>query len=362
VFQGLRGLFSFVMVVALVGCSAKPDYRNSIDRGVKFLVESQQPDGSWGTGTKVTRGNEIYSMVPGSHDAYRVATTALCVMALREVGETSAHAKGVEYLIQSGDARRDSGDLLYNVWAHIYALQALAVEMRNNPDPRIKLAAQKQLNRLIQYTVYTGGWNYYDFNSQTQTPSMGATSFNTAAGLVALDEARKAGLDVPQRLIDTALRRLIQCRTPEGVYLYGFDYRYSPRLPANQVKGAIGRTQPANYALWLWNSDQVGETQALQGLDLFFQNHHFLEIGRKRPFPHEAWYQTSGYYYYFDHYYAGLLVERLNPAVKSRYSRDLAKVIIPHQEADGSWWDYPMWDYDKPYGTAFAVMTLRRCS
>ena len=31
------------------------------------------------------------------------------------------------------------------------------------------------------------------------------------------------------------------------------------------------------------------------------------------------------------------------------------------QEPEGSWWDYPLYDYHKPYGTAFALMSLRRC-
>ena len=31
------------------------------------------------------------------------------------------------------------------------------------------------------------------------------------------------------------------------------------------------------------------------------------------------------------------------------------------QEKDGSWWDYPLYDYHQPYGTAFALMTLARC-
>jgi hypothetical protein len=35
--------------------------------------------------------------------------------------------------------------------------------------------------------------------------------------------------------------------------------------------------------------------------------------------------------------------------------------VLPHQESDGSWWDFAMWDFHKPYGTAFAVMTLLRC-
>src|SRR4051812_37246322 len=73
----------------------RPTIDRAIEDGVRYLVRSQNADGSWGTGT-VTRGLEIMSMVPGSHDAYRVGTSALCVMALREAGEKTAHAKGVE--------------------------------------------------------------------------------------------------------------------------------------------------------------------------------------------------------------------------------------------------------------------------
>jgi hypothetical protein len=30
------------------------------------------------------------------------------------------------------------------------------------------------------------------------------------------------------------------------------------------------------------------------------------------------------------------------------------------QEKDGSWWDFPMFDYHQQYGTAFALMSLGR--
>ena len=35
--------------------------------------------------------------------------------------------------------------------------------------------------------------------------------------------------------------------------------------------------------------------------------------------------------------------------------------MLDRQEKDGSWWDYPLYDYHQPYGTAFALMTLHRC-
>jgi hypothetical protein len=341
-------------------------YADSIHRGVDYLVSTQQPDGSWGTGLE-TRGYEVYHMVPGTHDALRVATTALCVMALREAGIKEPHDKGLRYLVEHGEARRDHGALLYNVWAHTYALHALALELQLPPAKQalpvaqIRKAAEWHLDRLGRYEVYLGGWNYYDFDSHTEPPSMEATSFGTAAGLVALYEAKQAGLDVPPKLIGRAFRRLEEMRVPNGAYLYSGEMRYKPLHPANYIRGSVGRTQACNDALWLMGSKKVGEAEIRDGLEMFFREHDYIDMGRKRQWPHESWYMTAPYYYYFGHYYTARLIERLGPATQKEYGPKLAATIVPHQESDGSWWDYAMWDYHKPYGTAFSVMTLLRC-
>ena len=217
-----------------------------------FLEQSQQPEGFWGTGTE-TRGLEIYSMVPGSHDAFRVGTTSLCIMALRQAGEKTAHDKAVEWLLAHGDARRDDGSI---------ALQHLGPHLRN---PRAgagdaiatKIRASRRRRngtsiRWLTYATYAGGWNYYDFDAHTQLDSMGATSFGTAAGLVALYEARKSGLDVPQRMIDLAVHRLEEARLPNGVFLYGSDYKYMPaasREHAARGGGADATLQSCAVAL-----------------------------------------------------------------------------------------------------------------
>ena len=352
-------------LAALVGCITRTevyerDMPDAIAEGVAYLVKSQQEDGSWGAG-KQTRGFEIYASVPGSHHAFRVATTALCVMALREAGETEAHGRGLEYLVTKGYARRDTGDIIYNVWAHTYALQALAVEMRHTSDPRVRTMAEWHLDHLVRYETVSGGWFYYDFDAQTQTPSEGTSSFNAAAGLVALWEAKQSGLAVPTDLVERANRRLEECRLPNGAYLYGLYLQYRPLHPVNMPQGSIGRTQACNYALWLWNSENVGEQQSREGLEDFFKHHAIIEIGRKRQYPHEAWFATSGYFYYFGHYYAGLLLEKMGEPGRREFGSRLAETVLPHQEPDGSWWDYAMWDYHKPYGTAYALMTLLRC-
>jgi hypothetical protein len=329
----------------------------AIAGGVAFLVRSQNQDGSWGTGRDTT-DFDVMAAVPGSHDAFRVAVTALCVMALREAGEKAASGRGLGYLVSYDGARRATPWEIYNVWAHALALQALARAGREDDRKDCRKAAERHLGHLQRYETFVGGWNYYDFNYGTRIPSMEPTSFGTAAGLAALHEAGRSGIAVPESLVRRALDRLREMRKPDGSFLYGGDFRYVPMHLANRLRGSVGRTQPCHYALWIWDKG-VGEKEALEGLEMFFREHKFLDIARKRQYPHESWYFNSPYYYYFDHYYAALLVERL--ADKGDFPGRLAACVLPWQEADGSWWDYKMYDYHKPYGTAFAVMTLLRC-
>lgn len=348
-----------VAAVAATQVSSRPIDRAIAD-GVRFLQQSQNADGSWGTGTE-TRGTEVIASVPGSHDGFRVATTALAVMALKHAGETSAHAKGLNYLVNHGEVRRATPVLIYNVWAHTYAVQCLAMEMRDNTDPKIRQACLWHIDRLKRYQTYIGGWNYYDFMAQTQEPSMGPTSFGTGAGLVALWEAKRSGLDSPAEFISRSVRRLEEMRLPDGAYLYGHHLQYRPRHPANTWRGSIGRSQAGNLGLMVWDSKVIDVAGVRYGLEMLFKEHPYLEMGRKRPYPHESWYMTAAYYYYFGHYYASRLLQYLPPADQAEFARQLIDVILPHQEPDGSWWDYAMWDYHKPYGTAFALMTLLNC-
>jgi hypothetical protein len=339
--------------------SARP-VDQAIADGIVFLKASQNPDGSWGTGT-VTHGNEVEVSVPGSHEAFRVAVTSLCVMALREAGEHAAHDRGVEYLVTHPDVRRGDAQLIYNIWAHAYLVQALSEEPAVHTDARMGDAIRFHLDRMARYETYTGGWNYYDFSAGAQQPSGGATSFGTAAGLAALYDAKQAGFDYSPELITRGMRRLEEMRLPNGACLYDSDLKYDPLIPANMLRGSVGRAIATDFALNLWSSKKVDAAACRKGLDLFFAEHASIEAGRKSPWPHQSWYQVSGYYYYFDHYYAARLIERLGADARKEYGPKLLATILPHQEPDGSWWDYPMWDYHKPYGTAFAILSLLRC-
>ena len=84
-------------------------------------------------------------------------------------------------------------------------------------------------------------------------------------------------------------------------------------------------------------------------------------MGRKRPVPHESFFQVAGYFYYYGHWYAALCIAELPAAERPHFQDQLAHIILPLQERDGSWWDFPLYNYHQQYGTAMALMTLARC-
>lgn len=96
-------------------------------------------------------------------------------------------------------------------------------------------------------------------------------------------------------------------------------------------------------------------------LNRLFARDGWLDIGRKRPIPLESWFQVAGYFFYFGHYYAALCIEQLKPGERPVFQDHLAVRLLQLQEKDGSWWDYPLYNYHQQYGTAFAVMSLVRC-
>jgi subtilisin family serine protease len=113
----------------------------AIAKGIGFLVADQNENGSWGS-ARQTKGLNIYAPVPGAHDAFRAAVTAMAVSALCDsglAGEEGAPRKaldrGEEYLLGNlPGIRRATADAIYNVWTHAYGIQALVDLHQRNED------------------------------------------------------------------------------------------------------------------------------------------------------------------------------------------------------------------------------------
>jgi hypothetical protein len=356
---------------APVSAPTRDEIQASIDRGLQYLLTAQNADGSWGSATQ-TKDLNIYAPIPGAHDAFRAATTALCISALTECGPDrpevrSSLRRAEDWLLgELGEVRRASEDAIYNVWTHCYALQALVrMHVREEDDAQrrnqIKQLIDLQFDLLTRYESVDGGWGYYDFRAETKQPSSDSISFVNAAVLVAFHEARQAGFEPPQRVVDRAIAATLRQQLPDFSYLYGEYLRWQPRRGINRPAGSLGRTQACNLALRLWGDRRITDELLEEWLDRLFARNGWLDIGRKRPIPHEAWFQVAGYFYYFGHYYAAYCIQELPSERRPPHATQLARLMLDRQEQDGSWWDYPLYAYHQPYGTAFAIMTLERC-
>ena len=364
--------------LATVGPKPKPvpppkpgQIDEAVRRGVRFLLEHQNKDGSWGSARR-TKGLNIFAPVPGAHHAFRTGTTSLCLSALIETGGDEPE---VRQAIQRAEKwmflylpqlRRATPVAIYNSWGHAYAIQALVHMVGRRPKDKerraeIERLLRQQLDLLGRYECVDGGWCYYDFEAHTQKPSGSSISFVTATVLVAMDEARSIGIEPPERLINRAVASIRRQRKPDFTYCYGEYLKMRPMHPINRPGGSLGRSQACNLAMRLWGDRQVTDEVLTTWLDRLFARNLWLDLGRKRPVPHESFFAVAAYFYYYGHYYAALCIDQLEPSERPRHQDQLARVLLRLQEKDGSWWDFPFYDYHQPYGTAFALMSLARC-
>ena len=345
----------------------------AITRGVDFLLKRQEKNGAWGSAHRTKQLN-IYAPAPGAHHAFRTAVTSMCISALIESGDKRPEvAKSLDraevWLFEHlPSLRRADLPTIYNVWGHAYAIQGLVDMYRRHADDpakqqKIKKLIEQQVELLNRYEFLGGGWCYYDLRKVAYPPLPAAytMSFVTAAVLVALDDARDIGVEIPKKMVDRAMDSIRRQRKSDFSYLYGEYFKMRPMYGINRPGGSSGRSQACNLAMYRWQDEKTTLAVMRTWLDRLFARNLWLEIGRKRPVPHEAWMKVAGYFYYFGHYYAAGCINELDPSERPHYQQHLAHILLPLQEKDGSWWDFPLYDYHQQYGTAFAIMSLVAC-
>jgi hypothetical protein len=310
--------------------------------------------------------------VPGAHHAFRLAVTALCVKAMIEAGGDGADVgkaidRGEAYLLEElPKLRRTEPAALYNNWAHAYGIRALVRMYARRPadEPRkakILEIIAGQIDRLKRYESLNGGYGYLDFTLQSQHSTAISTSFMTATVLIALHEARGLGVHVPKELSDRSIAAVRRQQNPDFTYHYSENFLFYAGRPINRPAGSLGRSQVCNLALRLWGDTRITDDLLKVWLDRLFARNGWLSRARKFPVPHESWFQVAGYFFYYGHFYAAGCMDQLPPADRPHFQNHLGRILLDLQEKDGSWWDYPMYDYGQFWGTPYAMMALKRC-
>ncbi|MFC4993422.1 hypothetical protein [Rubritalea tangerina] len=344
----------------------------AIKGGVDFLLKDQNPDGSWGNATR-TKGLNIFAPIPGAHHAFRMGTTSLALAGMIQAKDerpevTRAIDKCEKWMLETmPKLRRAGGSTIYNNWGHAYGLRALVALAQRDGMTEEKMLhytklAQSQVDALWVNQDLDGGWGYYGRDSVTAQPSGGSTSFTTATVILAIKEAAGVfDLKLDDRRLKLAVLSIQRQRTPDFAYTYATGHIKRPRYSINRPAGSLARTTACNAALREWGDEKITDEVLVMGLDRMIKRNGWLDIGRKRPKPHETHFAISGYFYFYGHYYASENILQLPESKQGEWKAKLAKVMLDKQESDGSWWDYALYNYGHAYGTGYALTTLTRC-
>ncbi len=357
-----------IFLLSLALQSSEEKIKQALEKGVAYLLEKQNPDGSWSSASR-TKDLDIYAPGPRAHLAYKTACTALDLLALGTLPEKSDEVKkairrGALYLIKTApEIKRAEGMWVGNTWSHPYVVKAFLklrqldflADLKDELDETIK----HQLKQMANFQALDGGWSYYNFSNPTNVPSDNSMSFITATCIIVLKEAKNSGFTVNDTVVTRALKNLKSQRRPDGNFLYSADFKFHTGRGINGNYGGLARVHGCTRALYEWRNEKENEVDFDKLLKRLIDKNGWLDMARKRPIPHEGYYATAGYFYYYGHFYAS---ENL-PLCKNKkeYAQKLADLMISKQEKSGAWFDFALYDYGHFYGTAFAMLILINC-
>jgi prenyltransferase beta subunit len=305
-----------------------PATRAAIERGLSYLVRTQNRDGSWRTN--------------GSSGSYPVAMTALAGTALLASGSTPTqgpYAKNVSgaitFLLKS--ARSDGliaqiEEENHCMHGHGFALLFLALCYGMEEDPQRQAQIRVVLQRAVELTAGSqsaaGGWLY--------TPDSRADEGSvTVTQVQALRACRNVGIAVPKRVIDHAMDYLKKSANPDG----GIRYQVSDTGPSRPAITA------AAVVCW-FSAGEYDDRDALKALDFV----------QKQLSPSQS--DASQYFghYFYAHLYMSQAMYMHGESSWQSYYPPMRDTLLGLQSSDGSW------DGDHvgtTYGTAVALIVLQ---
>lgn len=286
----------------------------AIDRGVRYLIDHQDIDGSW----------------PGDRNHYDVGGTALNAYALVKSGVSSKHVS----------VRRALAYIDAHPPHKTYEAGCVLMLYSSLDHARYRERSEQIVDLLVEWQV--GDWGYPGGHSN---PAAAHTDLsNTQYGALGFFAATKMGLEVPKVAWRELAKTTLRYQHPYG----GFGY-----VPGQKPKGSMTAAGTAILALCLPHLSGGMRTECQAGLNggIRWLDEHF------QPTENTGAGQSWLLYYLYGVERVGAFVDR-DRFNKMDWYREGARYLVGKQTGEGGWKGE-----GRPHAsTSFALLFLNRAS
>ncbi len=296
----------------------------AIQRGLQYLARTQNPDGSWRSA--------------GRRGTYPTAMTALAGMALIGSGSTPTRGqywlqvrRATSFLLScsQGDgvitvANEEGRSMYGHGFSTMFLAQAYGMEEDQRRQRKIHDVLTRAVRLISRSQSRAGGWLY--------TPeSNGDEGSVTITQIQSLRACRNAGITVPTKTIENAVKYIHKSANPDGSIRYSAHSGGGGRAPITAAAVAV-----------LYNAGRYDDPIAEKA----------LKYSRKTLPVHGS---GNGHHYYAQLYLAQANYQK-NDAEWPKYYAKMAAWLLKQQQRDGSWNGDGV---GTTYGTSIALTILQ---
>lgn len=301
-----------------------------------WLATHQRANGAW----------TVPFEFEGPDPAFPLAVTAIAARAVPSDRALDYVLKNYRWLLGAGDR---AGIMSYEVWAEPFVLRLFAdcLRRKTGDAAKIRVAAEEFVEDLAKRRRPVGGWTYL----LRMDPASGgvadvAMSFVTASVLIALVDARDAGVRVPEEMIAKAADVLVSLRSKGG-----FAYFTGSAVQGDLDPEAAARG-PA-CVLALVRAKRAGPAELRRALEVFESQRAAIKAERGKSMMHAGPQGQGCHFIWFDTMFAAEAAAELKLDVPW-----LVEDVLEARLADGGFAaDFPA--TGRAYATAAALTALR---